>query len=401
LRQEDFAPNAPGRLEPSFQGHLTFVPAPLPPPLSYDAALVALLSEADLALGVLAGVGRMLPNPHLLIRPFVRREAVLSSRIEGTITRLDQVFLFEAQPDELRHASDVEEVINHVRALDVGLDHLRAGMPLTWRVLRDVHARLLQGVRGENRRPGEFRNCGVMIGRAGQGYADARFVPPCHTMLRPLLDDLERFINLERSLPIVVQLALAHYQFEAIHPFMDGNGRLGRLLITLMLCERKRLPQPLLYLSAFFERHDQEYRDRLLEVSRRAQWNEWISFFARGVAEQARDAAGRASRLLELGQQYRQRVAGLGHSANAVQLVDEVLASPFITVNGAMQALQVSFPTAQNAIKRLVEAGILQEVTGHRRNRVYRAQEILALLDDQSEGPGASPPGGEAAAPSG
>jgi Fic family protein len=206
-------------------------------------------------------------------------------------------------------------VINHVHALELGLERLRAGMPLIWRLLRQVHARLLQGVRGENLRPGEFRNCGVMIGRAGQRYEDARFVPPCHTMLTPLLDDFERFINLERSLPIVVQLALAHYQFETIHPFTDGNGRLGRLLITLLLCQRKRLPQPLLYLSAFFERHDQEYKGHLLEVSRRAAWHEWISFFARGVAEQARDAAARAGRLLELGKEFRQRVAGMSHSA--------------------------------------------------------------------------------------
>jgi Fic family protein len=399
LRQEDFAPNAPGRLVRSFQGHLTFLPSALPPLLVYDPALVGLLSEADLALGELAGVGRMLPNPHLLIRPFVRREAVLSSRIEGTITRLDQVFLFEAQPDELHHAGDVEEVINHVHALELGLERLRTGSPLIWRLLREVHARLLQGVRGANLRPGEFRNCGVMIGRADQGFDDARFVPPCHTMLTPLLDDFERFINVERSLPIVVQLALAHYQFETIHPFMDGNGRLGRLLITLMLCERGRLPQPLLYLSAFFERHDQEYKDSLLEVSRRAAWNEWISFFARGVAEQSRDAASRAGHLLELGQQYRQRVAGTSHSANAVQLVDEIVASPFITVKRAAEALGVTFPTAQNAINRLVNAGILQEFTGQKRNRVYRAREILTLLDDPPEGAGTVAAGDDAAGP--
>lgn len=397
MRSEDFTPNAPGRLERSFQRHLTFVPDPLPPSLSYDAPLVGLLSEADLALGELAGVGRMLPNPHLLIRPFVRREAVLSSRIEGTITRLDQLFLFEAEgrPDELLHPSDVVEVLNHVQALDLGLQLLREGRPLTWRLLREVHARLLQGVRGENRRPGEFRACGVMIGRASQTFDQARFVPPCHTVLPQLLDDFERFINEERSLPIVVQLALAHYQFETIHPFMDGNGRLGRLLIPLMLCERGRLPQPLLYLSAFFERRDQEYKDHLLEVSRRGTWSEWISFFARGVAEQARDGATRAGRLLGLGAEYRRRVAALANSSTAVQLVDEILASPFTTINRAATALGVTFPTAQAAINRLVAANILQEVTGQRRNRIYCAREILNLLDAPIEG-GQPPPSTQA-----
>src|SRR5262249_33484686 len=192
-----------------------------------DLALVRQLSDAAQALGELAGVGRRLPNPHLLIRPFLSREAVLSSRIEGTVTRLDQLFLFEAEADELVHPVDVGEVANYVRALESGLQRLSEGLPLCLRLLREVHERLLQGVRGENKRPGQFRNCGVMIRRGGQTWDDARFIPPTHDALEPLLRDFERFLNNPGDLPVVAQLALAHYQFETVHPFMDGNGRLG------------------------------------------------------------------------------------------------------------------------------------------------------------------------------
>ena len=293
MRPKEFAANAPGRLEKAPAGYWTFDPAPLPPDaraLGLDFRLACQLSEADQSLGELAGVGRRLPNPHLLIRPFIRREAVLSSRIEGTMTRLDQLFLFEAEPEHVSHPSDVAEVANYVRALEHGLELLKNGLPLCLRVLREVHGKLLEGVRGGQKAPGDFRRCDVMIGRQNQAYHQARFVPPMHTALAPLLREFEKFLNAPGELPVIVQLALAHYQFEAIHPFMDGNGRVGRLLITLMLCERGTLPQPLLYLSAFFEHHEQEYKDRMLEVSRRGAWNDWITFFARGVTEQARDA---------------------------------------------------------------------------------------------------------------
>ncbi len=374
-------PNAPGRLIRSPQGYWTFEPTPLAPDLLFDLGLVRQLSEADRALGELAGVGRRLPNPHLLIRPFVRREAVLSSRIEGTVTRLDQLFLFESEADEVAHPADVAEVANYVHALELGLQRLGEGLPLCWRLLREVHERLMQGVRGENKRPGQFRNCDVMIGRPGQSWDDARPVPPMHTALDPLLRDFERFLNDPGELPVVVQLALAHYQFETLHPFMDGNGRLGRLLITLMLCERRILPQPLLYLSAFLERRSQDYKDRMLEVSRRASWGDWVRFFAQGVAEQARDAVDRATRLLDLWQEYRVRVRQASQSSAALQLLDELFASPFLTIPRAAEVLGVTFPTAQSNMKKLEGLGIVQERTGRRRNRIYQAREVLGLLD--------------------
>ncbi len=379
---EEFAPNAPGQVVRSVLGHWTFLPDPLPPLLTYDPALVGRVSEAHEALGHLAGVGQMLPNPHLLIRPFLSREAVLSSRIEGTVTRLDQLFLFEAQPEEVQYQADAEEVRNYVLAVQDGLAAIRRGMPFTLQLLREVHKILLQGVRGAEKRPGEIRSRPVFLGQSGQTIEAARFVPPCHTALGPLLADFVRFLREGRSLPLVVQLALMHYQFETLHPFNDGNGRVGRLLITLMLCERECLPQPLLYLSAFFERHRQEYYDLLLAVSRRGAWGEWVAFFARGVAEQARDAALRARRLLDLWQALRHRAAAAVHSPAILRLVDEMFASPFLTANHVKELMAMSFKSAQKNIDKLVAAGLLREVTGQKRNRVYCADEILRLLDE-------------------
>ncbi|MCI0457030.1 MAG: Fic family protein [Gemmataceae bacterium] len=381
MRPEEFASSAPGQLVRAMEGHWTYEPNPLPPDLNLPMRLVQQLSAADQALGQLAGVGRMLPNPHLLIRPYIRREAVLSSQIEGTVTRLDQLFLFEAEPEHVAHPADVEEVVNYVLALEHGLKLLAEGMPLGLRVIREVHAQLLDGVRGGSKAPGTNRKCGVLLGRPGQAYDDARFVPPAPAALDRLLRDFERFLNTPGDLPVVVQLALAHYQFETIHPFMDGNGRVGRLLITLMLCERGWLPQPLLYLSAFFHAHREDYYDLLLDVSRLGAWNEWIAFFAHGVAEQARDAVSRTNRLLDLWRHYGQHVRKTALSGNALQLVDELFASPFLTARRATEVLGVTFATAMSNIRKLQEAGILREMTGKQRNQVFVADEILKLLD--------------------
>ncbi|WP_197490732.1 Fic family protein [Planctomyces sp. SH-PL62] len=353
----------------------------MPPRIEPDLRLMSLLSTADRALGELAGIGRRLRNPHLLIRPFIRREAVLSSRIEGTITRLDQLFLFEAQPEEPSHPSDAGEVRNYVRALEHGLEYIRGGEPFSLRMLREIHHLLLDGVRGAEKRPGELRDRAVLIGRSSE-FDEARFIPPCHTTIGPMLDDFVAFLRDERSLPVAIQLALAHYQFETIHPFNDGNGRVGRLLITLMLCERQILPQPLLYLSAFFEQHREEYYDHLLNVSRRAAWNDWFGFFARAIAEQARDAVIRVQRLQDLQETLRQRTSRLIRTAAPQILVDELFASPFITMNRAADVMGVAFKSAARTIITLEEAGILREITGQQRNRVYCADEILRLLDE-------------------
>ena len=392
MRPEEFTGTAPGRVIRSVLGHWTFQPDPLPPVLTLDLELARLLSEADRALGELAGVGCMLPNPHLLIRPFLSREAVLSSRIEGTVTTLDQLFLFEAQPDEIRHQADAEEVRNYVLALEDGLGAIRRGMPFTLQLIRGVHRTLLSGVRGEEKRPGELRTRPVFIGQSNQTLDNARFVPPCHTALEPLLADFVRFLREERSLPPVVQLALMHYQFEAIHPFNDGNGRVGRLLITLMLCERGVLPQPLLYLSAFFEKNRAEYYDHLLAISRTGEWREWLVYFAFGVAEQARDATLRARRLLNLWQDYRHRAAQAARAATILRLVDAMFSSPYLTAQRVSDVMEMSFKSAQKNVDKLVAAGLLREVTGQKRYRVYCADEILSLLDEPLDALTTAPP---------
>ena len=383
LKPKDLRRSAPGAMRRTSDGLWTFVPEPLPPKLDFTAGLVRRIADAERALGELAGLGAMLPNAYLLIRPFLRREAVLSSRIEGTVTRLDQLLLFEAQPPEADSAAtaDVREVLNYVQALDYGLDRLKAGMPLCLRLLREIHERLMEDVRGGEKRPGEFRQCPVMIGRPGQKFDDARFVPPHHTLLMPLLHDFEKFLNAPGELPLVVQLAMAHYQFEAIHPFMDGNGRIGRLLITLMLCERGHLPQPLLYLSAYFEAHNDEYRDHLLRISQRAAWAEWIAFFAEGVAEQSRDAVRRARRLLDLQQVYRKKIQQASQSSSLLILVDQLFASPYITIPGAGRLLEMTHRAAAQNVEKLVAQKILQELQPARKTRrVYFAPQILELL---------------------
>lgn len=344
------------------------------------------LEQAGRSLGELAALGRLLPNALLLIRPFLKREAVLSSRIEGTVTRLDQLLLFEAQPDSPgEENADVQEVLNYVRALDFGLDRLKQGMPLSLRLLREIHGQLMEGVRGSEKRPGEFRRCAVMIGRPGQGYEQARFVPPHHTLLKGVLHDFELFLHASRELPLVVQLALIHYQFEAIHPFMDGNGRMGRLLITLLLCERGVLTEPLLYLSAYFEKHNDAYRDHLLAISQRAAWEEWIAFFALGVAEQSQDAVRRARLLLELQQQYRERMQKASQSSSVLKLVDHLFTSPFVTITGVAGLLDVTHRAATKNVEKLAEQQILQVTDPSRKTRrVYYAREIVELLNRPS-----------------
>ncbi len=377
MRPEDFGANSPGRLVRSTFGGWTFVPNPLPPTLVYSASLVAELSRAGFALGELSGAGRMLPNPYLLIRPFLRREAVLSSRIEGTVTRLDQLFLFETAQGQLaRNNDDAEEVFNYVLALELGLEAIRGGQPFTRGLLREVHKALMQGVRGKDKRPGEFRDQSVAIG------SPPRFVPVDAPQVSPLLDDFLTFLREERSLPIVVQLAVMHYHFEAIHPFNDGNGRVGRLLITLMLCERGALSQPLLYLSAFFEENRQEYYDHLLAVSQHGRWEEWIEFFARGVAEQAIDAALRTRRLLDLASEYKHLAIQAGQSAKVLLLIDELFSSPYITVNRAKEVTSTLAKHAGKLIDGLETLGILRlQTMNQKRNRIFRADRIYELLD--------------------
>jgi Fic family protein len=376
-----FRKSPSGRLVRAIDGYWAFVPNALPPKLDWSDALVSLTSKADIALGTLSGLGENLPNPHLLIYPFVRKEAVLSSRIEGTQSSLSDLLLFEATKAEKQR--DVKEVQNYVHAIEYGLKRLEE-LPLSLRLIRELHAILMEGVRGEQATPGEFRQSQNWIGPPGCTLDDATFMPPPVAEMKESLDQLEKFLHADTQLPPLVELALIHYQFETIHPFLDGNGRIGRLLITLFLCQRSILNKPLLYLSAFFERHRQEYYDRLLEVSQRGAWRQWLEFFLQAVVTQSDDAVRRARRLLDLHRTYYQTSLGKHLPPTAMKLVELIFVKPVLNARVAQEALKVTYPGAQKAINALVEQGILAEITGGKRNKVYEARRILEILEETS-----------------
>jgi Fic family protein len=363
-------------------GYWAYVPEPLPPRIQWTAEVVSALSAADRAVGRLAGEGRRLPNPHLLIRPFVRREAVLSSRIEGTQATLGELLAAEAGAVVERSPADLREVGNYVVALEYGVERMRS-LPLSLRLVRELHERLMRGVRGDSATPGEFRRSQNWIGRAGCTITDAAFVPPPPDRLMGCLSAWEKFLH-DDTLPPLVQAALAHSQFEAIHPFLDGNGRVGRLLITLLLIARGVLPSPLLYLSAWFEATRDEYYARLFGVTERGEWEEWLGYFLTGAAGQAEDALGRIRRIDDLLARWREELAKASSRVpeKAIELFVE---NPYWTVNRLAARLGVAFTTAQRAIDRLEAAGIVALAGPAKRNRVYCAHAILEVLEEPSQ----------------
>jgi Fic family protein len=375
----DFRDPRAGRVVQASGGYAAFIPAPLPPELAYDASLVLALSRADAALSELSGLGRQLPNPHLLIAPYVRREAVLSSRIEGTRASLSDLLLDEAEPDRSADG-DIQEVRNYVAALEHGLERLRE-LPLSLRLVRELHERLMRGVRGDQATPGEFRRSQNWIGPAGSTPATAPYVPPPADALMGCLADWETFLHDRDRFPDLIQCAVMHEQFEAVHPFLDGNGRVGRLLITLFLVERGRLSQPLLYLSDYIEAHRQEYYDRLQRVRTEGDWPGWLRFFLVGVEETARSAVRQASRLMDLREAYRGR---LGRKPNALRLLDDLFVNPYLTAARAVQVLNVSDPTARQAIGLLQGEGLLEEVSGRSWRRIYLARPILEVIEERA-----------------
>jgi len=377
LNPEAFTAPEAGRVVRTPRGYFAFVPAPLPPAIRYDEALVLALSRADVALSELSGLGRLLPNPHLLIAPYVRKEAVLSSKIEGTTTDLAGLLQDEAGAEgPPRDLNDVRELRNYVEALEYGVNRLRS-LPLSLRLVRELHERLMRGVRRDSATPGEFRRSQNWIGRS-RDIETATYVPPPIEELNGCLDACERFLHVRDELPDLVQCALVHEQFEAIHPFLDGNGRVGRLLITLFLIERRRLSQPLLYLSAYIERNRGAYYRLLEGVRTHGDWHSWMLYFLRGIALISKEAVERSSRLMDLRERLRKRV---DDHANAVRLLDELFKNPYVTVARAEKLLGVSNPTARKAVKRLETGRILHETTGREWGRLYLASAILKILD--------------------
>jgi len=370
--------NIPGKKVP--QGsYAAFVPAPLPPKLDWTPRLIRVLSDADRLIGKLAGEGGRLPNPHILMRPFLQREAVLSSKIEGTQATLGELLAAEAGASVDRSPDDLREVGNYVVALEHGILRLKE-LPLCVRIIRELHEKLMTGVRGQQATPGRFRKIQNWIGKPGSTLATASFIPPPPDDVETCLAALEKFLH-ESDLPPLVTIALAHYQFEAIHPFLDGNGRVGRLLITLFLIEREILPTPLLYLSAFFEAARRDYYDGLRGVSERGEWNEWLEYFLQGVARMSEDALSRAERINSKLIEWQKKVAG--DSTNApLRVVELLAANPFITANGAAEKLGVAFTTAQRAIERLERLGIVKQSGDAKRDRVYCANALLEILEE-------------------
>ena len=367
-----------------------FSPHPLPPTILPDWELTRALSQADRALSLLAGLGRTMPNPHLLIGPFVRREAVLSSRIEGTQSDITDLYAYEAGQLPLPGMTappeaDVREVLNYVNALEYGLQRLGT-LPVSLRLFRELHERLLTGVRGGYATPGEFRRTQNWIGPSGCTLNDALFVPPPVPQMGEALNALEKYLHSEDVYPPLLRLALAHYQFEAIHPFVDGNGRIGRLLLSLLLSEWNLLPLPLLYLSAYFYRHRQDYYDLLLGVSERGDWRAWVLFFLHGVAEQAEDAMARARDLQDLREDWHKRLSQARTSALALRLTEALFTTPIITIPQAQRLLELgSYHSAQKNVEKLVEAGILQLADDATYGKSYIAAGILRIVHDQDQ----------------
>ena len=374
-----------GRYVSQPTGYRAFIPAPLPPhpPLDLDGELPALLSTADRALGRLDGSVLTLPNPDLFVFMYVRKEAVLSSQIEGTQSSLQDLLAAEAQLYDERMPRDVDEVVNYVRAMNHGLARL-PHLPVSTRLVREIHAELMHGVRGGRLQPGELRTSQNWIGPAGCSLATASFVPPPHHAVPEMLGQLETFLHAEDELPPLVKIALAHVQFETIHPFLDGNGRVGRLLITFLLTERGVLHKPVLYLSHYFKQHRQAYYEQLQAVRDKGTWEAWLRFFLTGVVEVAVEAADTARRILRLREKHRAeitqhlgRVAGNGH-----KVLESLFDHPIVTVGEVHRITGTTYAAANALVARLVNLGVLAEMTGYARNRRFRYAPYISLFSE-------------------
>ena len=368
-------------------GYKAFIPASLPPKpaIRMDGELMRLLSDADRALGRLDGIASILPNPNLFVAMYVRHEAVLSSQIEGTQSTLEDLLEYEvAQNPPSTIPRDIEEVVNYVGAMNHGLERLPE-LPLSLRLLREIHERLLRGVRGGERSPGKFRTSQNWVGPPGCTLQTAQFVPPPPHEMNAALHNLEAFLHDRTSLPVLVHCGIAHAQFETIHPFLDGNGRVGRLLITLLLCERGVLQRPLLYLSYYLKAHRAEYYDRLTAIRHDGNWEGWLKFFLRGVYEVSQAATEVSRAISTIREQHRKLVAEKApNAASGQKLLDSLFQQPLISVREVEQAVDCSYATANTLVRHFEDIGILKEMTGQQRNRVYRYNSYLDLFEKQA-----------------
>jgi Fic family protein len=369
-----------GRYTRQPTGYQSFMPKPLPPnpPITWDADLLQTLSDADRAVGRLDGLARSLPNRDLFVAMYVKREAVLSSQIEGTQSSLDDILAFEVDAQGVEQPADITETVNYVKAMNTGITLLDT-LPLSGRLIREIHRELLTDVRGQERNPGHFRTSQNWIGPAGCTLSTATFVPPHPDDLAEAFGQLEIYLN-ENSIPPIVQAALSHVQFETIHPFLDGNGRVGRLLITLLLIEKGVLSEPLLYLSLFLKANRTEYYDRLGAVRRRGDWEAWLKFFLTGVTITANDAARVAHAVSELHNRNLRSASELGLGSYGPAFLDLLAEQPVVTVSFVTERLGASRTTAGQLLEKAATAGMIEETTGKKRNRIYRYSELIDLF---------------------
>jgi len=380
MKPEDFKNSKSGKCIKTRQGYWAFIPNPLPHKITYDNTMIHMLSEADRSLGELSGTGRLLPNPYILIKLYIRREAVSSCQIEGTQASLNDLFIYEASHLQEVKKSDVQEVKNYVNAMEYGINRLQ-DLPISTRLIREVHKVLMKDVRGGHATPGKLRKSQNWIGPPGCLLNDATFVPPPVDEMQNALKEWELFLHSNSTLPPLIQCALMHYQFEAIHPFLDGNGRIGRLLITFFLFEKGFLTQPLLYLSEFFNKYRDEYYSKLLLVSRTSDLKGWVEFFLRGVSVQAQNAVSNAKKILELYEEHRQSVKSskkVPYSAH--RIVDEIFINPVISISRLSKKWNLPFNSVKTGVLRLVKLGILHDDTNKKRNKVFIAKKLLEIL---------------------
>ncbi|MFM7846499.1 MAG: Fic family protein [Planctomycetota bacterium] len=366
-------------------GYRAFIPNPLPPdpPIVISPEIQVLLSRADRALGRLDGSIQTLPHPDLFVFMYIRKEAVLSSQIEGTQSSLQDVLAAEAQILTPDHPQDVEEVVNYVRAMNYGLERLKE-LPVSVRLIREIHAELLKGVRGQHLTPGEVRTSQNWIGPGGCSLNEATFVPPPPHEVAQHLGELERFLHSATPLPMLLRIGMAHVQFETIHPFLDGNGRVGRLLIAFLLCEQEILIKPVLYLSHYFKQHRQEYYDHLQSVRDRGTWEDWLKFFLQGVVDVSKQATETARRILTLRETHRLaiteqfgRAAGNGH-----RVLEYLYEHPIVSVHEVQDLIGTTYAAANQLVGKFVASGLLMEVTGQARNRKFKYQSYIDLFRD-------------------
>lgn len=383
MKPDDFTNHSAGKIIRTIDGDWAFLPAPLPPKITHwSTGLLSKLSEAERNLAELASIGEILPNPHLFVRPFVRKEALLSSQIEGIISTLERLYEYEAARSSIQErSSDTREVHNYVKAMHYGLQTLE-NLPLSLRLIREIHAVLMKGVRGSYLSPGEFRSTQNFIGPPGSTIEQATYVPPPVKDLHNGLNQLESYIHAPSEIPELIRIALTHYQFEALHPFADGNGRIGRLLFVFQCCAWGLLPQPLLYISEYLEKNYHQYTECMLMVSQEAAWERWIIFFLEGISVQASDAVQRIKNLQAIQAKYRAELGGGEMARRLSEVIDLLLGYPIVTIRQVEKNQNIPYTRAQRYVEKLVEQKILREITGQTRNRLYQCDEILGAIKE-------------------